>query len=73
MSGCRSIKENFIIDPLTGNSYPTNDDNFLGVESIWNNFNYYANMQDCSNGCAVSAPKQTYCPFSVRVETQQRS
>ncbi|KAM9350281.1 dynein regulatory complex subunit 7 [Symphorus nematophorus] len=52
LSGSRSVRENFFIDPLTGNSYATDDDNFLGIESVWNNFSYYVNMQDCSNGCA---------------------
>ncbi|KAM8755120.1 dynein regulatory complex subunit 7 isoform 1-T2 [Acanthopagrus schlegelii] len=52
LSGSRSIRENFFIDPLTGNSYRTDDDNFLGVESVWNSLNYYVNMQDCRNGCA---------------------
>ncbi|XP_070766988.1 dynein regulatory complex subunit 7 [Enoplosus armatus] len=52
LSGSRSVQENFFIDPLTGNSYTTDDDNFLGIESVWNNFNYYVNMQDCRNGCA---------------------
>ncbi|XP_032363121.1 dynein regulatory complex subunit 7 [Etheostoma spectabile] len=51
LSGCRSVQENFFIDPLTGNSYTTDNDNFLGIESVWNNFNYYVNMQDCRNGC----------------------
>uniref|UniRef100_A0A3B4ZE84 Dynein regulatory complex subunit 7 n=1 Tax=Stegastes partitus TaxID=144197 RepID=A0A3B4ZE84_9TELE len=48
----RRVKENFFIDPLTGNSYATDSDSFLGIESMWNNLNYYVNMQDCSNGCA---------------------
>uniref|UniRef100_UPI0037E7DD64 dynein regulatory complex subunit 7 n=1 Tax=Semicossyphus pulcher TaxID=241346 RepID=UPI0037E7DD64 len=52
LSGSRSVRENFFIDPLTGNSYSTDDDNFLGIDSVWNNFNYYVNMQDCRNGCA---------------------
>uniref|UniRef100_A0A3B4ZBF6 Dynein regulatory complex subunit 7 n=1 Tax=Stegastes partitus TaxID=144197 RepID=A0A3B4ZBF6_9TELE len=47
----RRVKENFFIDPLTGNSYATDSDSFLGIESMWNNLNYYVNMQDCSNGC----------------------
>ncbi|KAK5864092.1 hypothetical protein PBY51_001060 [Eleginops maclovinus] len=51
LSGSRSVRENFFIDPLSGNSYPTDDGNFLGIESVWNNFNYYANMQDCRAGC----------------------
>ncbi|XP_038579649.1 dynein regulatory complex subunit 7 [Micropterus salmoides] len=52
LSGSRSVQENFFIDPLTGNRYTTGDDNFLGIESVWNNLNYYVNMQDCKNGCA---------------------
>ncbi|XP_022052450.2 dynein regulatory complex subunit 7 isoform X4 [Acanthochromis polyacanthus] len=52
LAGSRRVQENFFIDPLTGNSYPTDSDNFLGIESVWNNLNYYVNMQDCSNGCA---------------------
>ncbi|XP_072222491.1 dynein regulatory complex subunit 7 [Leuresthes tenuis] len=52
LSGSHSVQENFFIDPLTGNSYATDSDNFLGIESVWNNLNYYVNMQDCKNGCA---------------------
>ncbi|XP_075331570.1 dynein regulatory complex subunit 7 [Odontesthes bonariensis] len=52
LSGSHSVQENFFIDPLTGSSYPTDSDNFLGIESVWNNLNYYVNMQDCSNGCS---------------------
>nr|XP_020470660.1 dynein regulatory complex subunit 7 [Monopterus albus] len=51
LSGSRCIQENFFIDPLTGNSYSTTSNNFLGIESVWNNLNYYVNMQDCRNGC----------------------
>ncbi|MEQ2251426.1 hypothetical protein ILYODFUR_010831, partial [Ilyodon furcidens] len=51
LSGIRSIKENFFIDPLTGSTFPTNDDNFHGIESVWNSFNYYVNRQECINGC----------------------
>ncbi|XP_029975439.1 dynein regulatory complex subunit 7-like [Salarias fasciatus] len=51
LSGSCNVQENFFIDPLTGISYPTNHHHFLGIESIWNNFNYYVNMQDCKQGC----------------------
>ncbi|XP_047441931.1 dynein regulatory complex subunit 7 isoform X2 [Mugil cephalus] len=51
LSGSRSVQENFFIDPLTGTSYATGCDYFLGIESVWNNFNYYVNMQDCRKGC----------------------
>ncbi|XP_051914686.1 dynein regulatory complex subunit 7 isoform X1 [Hippocampus zosterae] len=52
LAGCRSIQENFFVDPLTGRSYSTTSAHFLGVESVWNNLNYYVNMQDCKDGCA---------------------
>ncbi|XP_068196624.1 dynein regulatory complex subunit 7 [Antennarius striatus] len=52
LSGSRDVQKNFFIDALTGNSYATDSNNFLGVESVWNNFNYYVNMQNCSTGCA---------------------
>uniref|UniRef100_A0A3B4XAS7 Dynein regulatory complex subunit 7 n=1 Tax=Seriola lalandi dorsalis TaxID=1841481 RepID=A0A3B4XAS7_SERLL len=52
LSGSRSVQKNFFIDPLTGISYSTDHENFLGIESVWNNLNYYVNMQDCRNGCA---------------------
>ncbi|KAK9532276.1 hypothetical protein VZT92_009668 [Zoarces viviparus] len=53
LSGSRSVTENFFIDPLTGKRYATDDDHFLGVESAWNNFNYYVNMQNCSHADMV--------------------
>ncbi|XP_053174100.1 dynein regulatory complex subunit 7 [Scomber japonicus] len=51
LAGSRSVQENFFIDPLTGKSYDTTNSNFLGIESAWNDLNYYVNMQDCRNGC----------------------
>lgn len=53
LAGKREVPENFFIEPLTGNSFSTTHDAFLGIESIWNNTNYWVNMQDCSNGCKV--------------------
>lgn len=29
--------------------------NYLGIESVWNNVNYWVNMQDCSEGVKVSS------------------
>ncbi|XP_070577144.1 dynein regulatory complex subunit 7-like [Ptychodera flava] len=51
LSGKREVPENFFIEPLTGNSFPTSDPSFLGIESLWNNSNYWVCMQDCSEGC----------------------
>uniref|UniRef100_W5KQ75 Dynein regulatory complex subunit 7 n=1 Tax=Astyanax mexicanus TaxID=7994 RepID=W5KQ75_ASTMX len=51
LSGNREVPENFFIDPLAGQSYPTTSEKFLGIESIWNHQNYWVNMQDCRFGC----------------------
>ncbi|XP_076235310.1 dynein regulatory complex subunit 7-like [Calliopsis andreniformis] len=44
------------IEPSTGVSYKPTDDNadqlYLGVESIWNDLNYWVNMQPSSQSCA---------------------
>ncbi|XP_062856913.1 dynein regulatory complex subunit 7 [Trichomycterus rosablanca] len=52
LSGNREVPENFFIDPLSGQSYSTSSENFLGIENIWNHQNYWVNMQDCRFGCA---------------------
>uniref|UniRef100_A0A669QUB1 Dynein regulatory complex subunit 7 n=1 Tax=Phasianus colchicus TaxID=9054 RepID=A0A669QUB1_PHACC len=51
LSGKREVPETFFIDPFTGNSHSTMDEQFLGIESVWNHKNYWVNMQDCRNGC----------------------
>eukprot|EP00079_Xenopus_tropicalis_P024210 XP_012816760.1 PREDICTED: dynein regulatory complex subunit 7 isoform X1 [Xenopus tropicalis] len=51
LSGKREVPENFFIDALTGKSYATISEPFLGVESVWNHEDYWVNMQDCRNGC----------------------
>ncbi|NWJ00444.1 DRC7 protein, partial [Crypturellus undulatus] len=51
LSGKREVPETFFINPFTGNSHSPMDEQFLGIESVWNHRNYWVNMQDCSNGC----------------------
>ncbi|XP_069312550.1 dynein regulatory complex subunit 7 [Eulemur rufifrons] len=51
LSGKREVPETFFIDPFTALSYSTQDDHFLGIESLWNHKNYWINMQDCWNCC----------------------
>ncbi|KAG7224306.1 hypothetical protein INR49_000549 [Caranx melampygus] len=60
LTGRNGVQENFFIDPLTGFSYDTAHHNFLGIESVWNNLNYYVNMQDCRNGCTVEEKHQLF-------------
>jgi hypothetical protein len=38
------------IESSTGQLFATNDANYHGVESVWNNTNYWINMQDCTWG-----------------------
>ena len=47
------MPESFFIESSTGESYALNFSGYLGVESIWNNRNYWVNMQDCSKGVMV--------------------
>lgn len=50
------VLEPFFIECSSGDSYiPTEHQTnllYLGVESIWNDQNYWVNMQICSDGCA---------------------
>ncbi|XP_026872993.2 dynein regulatory complex subunit 7 [Electrophorus electricus] len=52
LPGNREVPDSFFIEPLTGQSYPTTSNQFLGIECIWNQQNYWVNMQDCRFGCA---------------------
>ncbi|CAL8296375.1 unnamed protein product [Boreogadus saida] len=52
LAGKREIRDHFFIDPLTGKGYALGDQSFLGVEAVWNQHNYWVNMQDCGGGCS---------------------
>ncbi|XP_014205782.1 dynein regulatory complex subunit 7 [Copidosoma floridanum] len=49
------ITESLFIEPSTGVSYPPREpatgNLYLGIESIWNNRNYWVNMQNCTEAC----------------------
>jgi len=49
-AGKREVKESFFIEPSTGRVYPVATSPYLGVESVWNNKNYWANMQEPEEG-----------------------
>lgn len=53
LSGKREVPESFFIESLTGSAHPLNHPAYLGIESVWNDKNYWVNMQDCSNGVQV--------------------
>lgn len=53
LSGKREVPETFFIEALTGTAVSTKDDDYLGIESVWNHKNYWVNMQSCFDGTAV--------------------
>lgn len=54
LSGKREVPESFFIESLTGCAVSTKDDEYLGIESVWNHRNYWVNMQSCIDGTAVN-------------------
>ncbi|KAJ3291052.1 hypothetical protein HDU79_002720 [Rhizoclosmatium sp. JEL0117] len=50
LPGKREIAEAFFIEPSTGRIYSTDNENYLGVESVFSSTNYWVNMQVCYDG-----------------------
>lgn len=50
LAGKREVSKSFFIETLTGSAYPINHSMYLGIESVWNDNNYWINIQDCTNG-----------------------
>eukprot|EP01006_Ploeotia_vitrea_P026913 TRINITY_DN59825_c0_g1_i1.p1 TRINITY_DN59825_c0_g1~~TRINITY_DN59825_c0_g1_i1.p1 ORF type:complete len:865 (-),score=87.34 TRINITY_DN59825_c0_g1_i1:1139-3733(-) len=44
--GKRDIQNNFFIEPSTGDAVPLQSSSYIGIESVFNNSNYWVNMQD---------------------------
>ena len=56
-AGKREVIASFFIDPGTGRHQLVDADSpaqYLGIESVWNQTNYYVNMQDCSTAVQVA-------------------
>ncbi|KAM4017283.1 dynein regulatory complex subunit 7 [Anomaloglossus baeobatrachus] len=51
LGGKREVPDHFFIDAVLGRAHRTSDPHFLGIESLWNQDNYWVNMQDCRTGC----------------------
>jgi len=49
-AGKREVKDHFFIEASTGRTYSVDGSPYLGVESVWNNKNYWANMQEPEDG-----------------------
>jgi len=43
----------YFIEPSTGVRKEISDENYTGVEVVWNNTNYWVNLQSLEGGCAV--------------------
>ncbi|KAF2899788.1 hypothetical protein ILUMI_06398, partial [Ignelater luminosus] len=50
LPGERYVEAATFIEPSTGTPHPLNSLLYCGIESIWNNNNYWVNLQDCSAG-----------------------
>ncbi|KAH9593703.1 Dynein regulatory complex subunit 7 [Schistosoma haematobium] len=50
LPGKREVPEAFFVETLTGLAKPLDCSMYLGIESLWNDHNYWVNMQDCSTG-----------------------
>eukprot|EP00741_Cyanophora_paradoxa_P015016 tig00020830_g14487.t1 len=44
-AGKREVPEHVFIEPSTGRVYPVHASPYRGIESVWNNANYWVNMQ----------------------------
>ena len=53
LAGKREVPLSFFIEPTTSVTYPTDCEEYLGIESLWNHRNYWVNMQDCAEGVKV--------------------
>lgn len=53
LPGQREIADPFFIEATTGKIYPVDHASYLGVESVFNSYNYWVNMQTCFDGLKV--------------------
>uniref|UniRef100_A0A1Y1MSI4 Dynein regulatory complex subunit 7 n=1 Tax=Photinus pyralis TaxID=7054 RepID=A0A1Y1MSI4_PHOPY len=50
LAGSKRVENSVFIEPTTGTAYPLDCKFYFGIESVWNNVNYWVNLQDCSKG-----------------------
>lgn len=43
----------YFIEPSTGERKEISNENYTGIEAIWNNKNYWVNLQSLDGGCMV--------------------
>lgn len=52
--GKREIQDNFFLEPSTGEVVKIADPSYLGIESVFNNTNYWVNMQETTSIAEMS-------------------
>ncbi len=52
LAGKRGVSDNLFVEPTTGRVWKVHDSPYLGVESVWNNANYWVNMQEGATSTA---------------------
>ncbi|KPJ13936.1 Coiled-coil domain-containing protein 135 [Papilio machaon] len=50
LPGFMGIEEPFFIEPSEGNRYPVDAEQYQQLDSVYNNENYYVNIQSCADG-----------------------
>lgn len=54
-TSCKDVTKPIFIEPSTAVTYSPSDlltaNHYLGIESVWNEKNYWVNMQDCTEAC----------------------
>jgi len=43
----------YFIEPSTGERKEISDENYTGIEVVWNHNNYWVNLQPLEGGCTV--------------------
>jgi hypothetical protein len=71
MAGRRGVEENLFVEPTTGTIFKQSDSPYLGIESIWNEQNYWANVQDVKPQEMSFNLKNSDCWEYVLIEEQK--
>lgn len=48
MKGRREVVEHTYVEPTTGKLWPVKESPYLGIESVWNEHNYWTNVQEAT-------------------------
>jgi hypothetical protein len=69
--GPRGVESSMFVEPTTGAVFPVTDSPYLGVESVWNEINYWANVQgDAPNALVYDLNKTEHWEYVLINESQ---